>query len=90
MRHAIPITVSRGTPGKDGSLVLNTGTPKYKGNPYSDLTALTAGSQGNGISYLKVSLFPGKIGIDFANENDSLNLWGSRRLSELWLPGRLQ
>jgi carboxyl-terminal processing protease len=72
MRHAIPITVSRGTPGKEVSLVLNTGTPKYKDNPYSDLTALTAGSKGNGISYLKVSLFPGKIGIDFANEVDSI------------------
>jgi carboxyl-terminal processing protease len=72
MHHTIPITVARGTPVKEVSLVLNTGTPKYKDNPYSDLTALTAGSQGNGISYLKVSLFPGKIGIDFANELDSI------------------
>jgi C-terminal processing protease CtpA/Prc len=72
MHHTIPITIARGTPVKEVSLVLNTGTPKYKDNPYSDLTALTAGSQGNGISYLKVSLFPGKIGIDFANELDSI------------------
>src|SRR5260370_20890909 len=72
MHHTIPITVARGTPVKEGSLVLNTGTPKYKDNPYSDLTALPAASQGNGISYLKLTLFPGKIGIDFANELDSL------------------
>jgi C-terminal processing protease CtpA/Prc len=72
MHHTIPITVARGTTVKEVSLVLKTGTPKYKDNPYSDLTALTAGSQGNGISYLKVSLFPGKIGIDFANELDSI------------------
>jgi carboxyl-terminal processing protease len=72
MHHTIPITIARGTPVKEVSLVLNTGTPKYKDNPYSDLTALTAGTQGNGISYLKVSLFPGKIGIDFANELDSI------------------
>jgi len=72
MHHTIPITLARGTPVKEVSLVLKTGTPKYKDNPYSDLTALTAGSQGNGISYLKVSLFPGKIGIDFANELDSI------------------
>src|ERR1700736_4020781 len=72
MHHTIPITVARGNPVKEVSLVLNTGTPKYKDNPYSDLTALTASSQGNGISYLKVSLFPGKIGIDFANELDSI------------------
>jgi carboxyl-terminal processing protease len=72
MHHTIPITVARGNPVKEVSLVLNTGTPKYKDNPYSDLTALTASSKGNGISYLKVSLFPGKIGIDFANELDSI------------------
>ncbi len=71
MHHTIPITVSRGTPPEEATLSLSTGTPKYKDNPYSELTAVTARSI-NGIAYLKVSLFQGKVGIDFANELDSL------------------
>jgi carboxyl-terminal processing protease len=72
MHHTIPITISRGNPGKEVSLSLSTGTPKYKDNPYSDLTPVTTGSQAHGIGYLKVSLFQGKVGIDFANELDKL------------------
>jgi carboxyl-terminal processing protease len=78
MHHTIPITVSRNQPASQNQpanehpLILSTGTPKYKDNPYSEITALTSGSQANGTAYLKVSLFPGKIGIDFANELDSL------------------
>src|ERR1700675_3202849 len=64
MHHTIPITISRGNPGKEVSLSLSTGTPKYKDNPYSDLTPVTTGSQAHGIGYLKVSLFQGKVGID--------------------------
>src|ERR1035441_4427750 len=72
MHHTIPITISRGNPGKEVSLSLSTGTPKYKDNPYSALTPVTTGSQAHGIGYLKVSLFQGKVGIDFANELDKL------------------
>lgn len=71
MHHTIPITVVRGTPPEGASLSLSTGAPKYKDNPYSDLTAVTARSI-RGVAYLKVSLFQGKVGIDFANELDSL------------------
>ncbi len=71
MHHTIPITVSRGTPPEEATMSLSTGTPKYKDNPYSELTAVTARSI-NGVAYLKVSLFQGKVGIDFANELDSL------------------
>ncbi len=71
MHHTIPITVSRGRPAQEATLSLSTGTPKYKDNPYSELTAVTARSI-SGIAYLKVSLFQGKVGIDFANELDSL------------------
>lgn len=71
MHHTIPITVFRGTPPQEATLSLSTGTPKYKDNPYSELTAVTARSI-SGIAYLKVSLFQGKVGIDFANELDSL------------------
>jgi C-terminal processing protease CtpA/Prc len=72
MQHSIPITVARSTPPGVLSFDLKTSTPKYKDNPYSEPTALTTGSQPGGISYLRVSLFPGKIGIDFANEVDTI------------------
>jgi len=70
MSHEISVTVRRGT--SDLSYSLRTGDPKYKDNPYSDLKAITFSMLDHGIAYLRVSLFPGKIGIDFANEVDSL------------------
>ena len=72
MHKGIPIVVSRGNPPQEISVTLETATPKYKDNPYSEPTALTADFLPGGIAYLKVSLFPGKIGIDFANELDSI------------------
>lgn len=71
MHHTVPITVSRGNPAEVATLSLSTGNPKYKDNPYSELTAVTSRSI-NGVAYLRVSLFQGKVGIDFANELDSL------------------
>jgi len=70
MHQQIPVVISRGNPPKEMTLTLETATPKYKDNPYSEPTALSAGSQAGEIAYLRVSLFPGKIGIDFANELD--------------------
>ena len=70
MSHEIAVTIRRGS--ADLSYALRTGDPKYKDNPYSDLKAITASTLDGGIAYLRVSLFPGKIGIDFANELDSL------------------
>ena len=72
MHQQIPVVISRGNPPKEMTLTLETATPKYKDNPYSEPTALSAGSQAGEIAYLRVSLFPGKIGIDFANELDSI------------------
>ncbi len=72
MAHTIPITVRRGNAGQEMSFSLQTGEPRYKDNPYSDLTALKSEVRKDGIAYLKVSLFPGKIGIDFANELDHI------------------
>jgi C-terminal processing protease CtpA/Prc len=71
MGHTIPVTVSRGLTSETTSLSLSTGNPKYKDNPYSDLTAVTT-RMINGVAYLRVSLFQGKVGIDFANELDRL------------------
>ena len=70
MSLEIPVKVRRGS--SDLSFSLRTGDPKYKDNPYSDLKALTASTIEGGIAYLKISLFQGKLGIDFANELDSL------------------
>ena len=70
MAHAIPVTVRRGN--SQAEYTLQTGNPKYKDNPYSDLKAVTASTLEGEIGYLRVSLFQGKVGIDFANELDSL------------------
>ncbi len=70
MQHAIPLTIWRGD--SEQNLSLKTGDPKYKDNPYSDLKAITAETLAQDIAYLRVSLFQGKVGIDFANEIDKL------------------
>ena len=72
MRSSIPLVVSRGNPPQDVSVTLETAASKYKDNPYSEPTALIAKLLPGDIAYLKVSLFPGKIGIDFANELDAI------------------
>lgn len=70
MAHTIPITIRRGN--SQAEYTLQTGNPTYKDNPYSDLKAITASTLDGGIAYLRVSLFQGKVGIDFANELDGL------------------
>lgn len=70
MQHTFSITILRGD--QEFTLELETATPKYKDNPYSEPTALAAGSQTGNVAYLRVSLFPGAIGIDFANELDAI------------------
>ncbi|MGO8708021.1 MAG: S41 family peptidase [Terracidiphilus sp.] len=72
MRHEFSIDVLRGNPPEELTLALKTAIPKYKDNPYSEPAALTTGAQNGNIAYLRVSLFPGAIGIDFANELDSI------------------
>jgi len=72
MHQQIPVVIFRGNPPTEMTLTLETATPKYKDNPYSEPTALTTGYEAGSVPYLRVSLFPGKIGIDFANELDSI------------------
>jgi C-terminal processing protease CtpA/Prc len=72
MQQEFSVRISRGDPPEELNLALKTATPKYRDNPYSEPTALTAGTQTGNIAYLRVSLFPGAIGIDFANELDSV------------------
>jgi carboxyl-terminal processing protease len=70
MQHSFSIIILRGD--RELTLQLETATPKYKDNPYSEPTALATGSQTGNVAYLRVSLFPGAIGIDFANELDAI------------------
>ncbi len=72
MRETITTEVARGNPSSEETLHLKTASPRYKDNPYSEPKALVAEDKGNGTAYLRVSLFPGKIGIDFARELDEL------------------
>lgn len=72
MQHEFSIDLLRGDPPEELRLALKTATPKYKDNPYSEPAALTTGAKTGNIAYLRVSLFPGAIGIDFANELDSI------------------
>ena len=46
--------------------------PKYKDNPYSEPDSVTAKMAADSLGAVKVSLFPGKIGIDFANHVDAV------------------
>ena len=81
IRETIQVTLARGDQASERTLLLKAASPKYKDNPYSEPTALVLENKGNGTAYLKVSLFPGKIGIDFARELDELSREGSLPLS---------
>ena len=72
MQHEFSVDILRGDTHEELRLALKTASPKYKDNPYSEPAALTTGAQTGNIAYLRVSLFPGAIGIDFANEVDSI------------------
>jgi carboxyl-terminal processing protease len=72
MGETIPIVVSRNGQRKEAQLELSTPTPKYKDNPYSEPNSITARLADGSLGQVKVSLFPGKIGIDFANQLQAL------------------
>jgi len=68
MGKVIPIEVVRDNETRAHDLDLKTPAPKYKDNPYSEPSSVVGHFIQDGIAVVKVSLFPGKIGIDFANE----------------------
>jgi C-terminal processing protease CtpA/Prc len=72
MGERIPIVVSRNGDRTEKHLDLATADPKYKDNPYSEPDSVTAGIASDSVGTVKVSLFPGKIGIDFANHVDTV------------------
>jgi carboxyl-terminal processing protease len=66
MDRATKVEVLRGNERKQFDLDLKTPTPKYKDNPYSE-PSMTGTMTPDRIAIVKISLFPGRIGIDFAN-----------------------
>jgi carboxyl-terminal processing protease len=72
MGQRIPIVVSRNGDRTEKRLDLATHDPKYKDNPYSEPHSVTAKMATETLGAVKVSLFPGKIGIDFANDVDAV------------------
>lgn len=67
MGENIPAVISRNGTRKETRLSLTTPIPKYKDNPYAEPHSITASMINDSTAIVKVSLFPGKIGIDFAN-----------------------
>jgi carboxyl-terminal processing protease len=67
MDRATRVEVLRGNERKQIDLDLKTPAPKYEDNPYSEPTSVIGTMTPDRIAIVKVSLFPGRIGIDFAN-----------------------
>jgi C-terminal processing protease CtpA/Prc len=67
MGQVIPIETLRGNESRKHDLDLKTPAPKYEDNPYSEPSSVEGTLTPDGVAVVKVSLFPGKIGIDFAN-----------------------
>lgn len=68
MNRRTDITVSRAGQRRTAQIDLTTQKPKYRDNPYSEPRSVAGALVERTIGNLKVSLFPGLIGIDFANE----------------------
>jgi carboxyl-terminal processing protease len=82
MNAKTSITIDRDAVRLECLLDLATKSPKYPDNPYSEPNSAVASIVGD-VGILKVGLFPGKIGIDFANHISRLfngSLRGVRRL----------
>ena len=71
MDRATKVEVLRGNERKQIDLDLRTPAPKYKDNPYAE-PSVTGTMTPDRIAIVKVSLFPGRIGIDFANTISNL------------------
>jgi carboxyl-terminal processing protease len=68
MGRKTEITISRRGQRQAVQIDLATQKPKYRSNPYSEPKSVAASLIGGSIANLKISLFPGMVGIDFANE----------------------
>lgn len=68
MGHRTEIVISRAGEKRSLHIDLTTQKPKYRSNPYSEPKSVAASLLDKSIANLKISLFPGYIGIEFANE----------------------
>jgi len=68
MGRGSEIAVSRAGQRRSLRIDLTAQKPKYRSNPYSEPKSVAASILDRSIANLKVSLFPGYIGIEFANE----------------------
>jgi carboxyl-terminal processing protease len=71
MSESFRVVVSRGPDGKVQELIVNTPRSKHRDNPCAEPESVTASFIDN-TGIVKVSLFPGKLGIDFANRISAL------------------
>jgi carboxyl-terminal processing protease len=71
MDSLAPVTlIHRNGVTQELRLELKTPKPKYSDCPYAEPTSVLAKQLESGIGYLKVSMFPGILGIDFAHDVD--------------------
>jgi C-terminal processing protease CtpA/Prc len=68
MNERLPITISRGGAHHELELNLSIQKPKYKSNPYSEPNGISTALRSRDVGIMKVGLFPGFLGVDFANE----------------------
>lgn len=66
MASRVQLTIRRGRSNKAETVDVCTPKTKHRDNPVAEPISTVAYKR-NGIAVLKVSLFPGKLGIDFAN-----------------------
>ena len=83
MNRSTEITVSRVGQRRTANIDLTTQKPKYSDNPYSEPRSVTDNLLDGSIGSIKVSLFPGMIGIDFANEVSAAFDAGLKRAERL-------
>jgi carboxyl-terminal processing protease len=66
MGREIPIVYVHGK--QKTQTMLATALPKYRDNPYTEPQSIRATLSSDRLARLKISLFPGQIGIDFSNK----------------------
>jgi C-terminal processing protease CtpA/Prc len=82
MGGSVNVVVSKRDKRSEVKLDLQTPRPKHRDNPYAEPKSVSAALR-DGVGQLKVSLFPGLIGIDFANRLKAVvenELSGAERL----------
>ena len=64
LKTGSPLVISRNGERKELKITLHSVPPTYKDNPYAEPQSVKASLGPQAVGNLKISLFPGKIGID--------------------------